>query len=61
MLQACFAQGDFREGVRALIIDKDQAPKWNPPTMEQVNAESVKQFFKPAWHPDEHPLAMLGR
>ncbi|MEY4729321.1 MAG: hypothetical protein RL020_479 [Pseudomonadota bacterium] len=61
MLQACFAQGDFREGVRALIIDKDQSPNWNPPTIEQVNADSVKQFFKPAWHPGEHPLAMLGK
>jgi enoyl-CoA hydratase/carnithine racemase len=61
MLQACFTQGDLKEGIRALSVDKDQAPKWNPPTIEQVNIESVKQFFKPAWHPDEHPLAALGR
>jgi enoyl-CoA hydratase/carnithine racemase len=61
MLNGCFTQGDFREGIRALIVDKDQSPKWNPPTIEQVNAESVKKFFKPAWHPDKHPLAMLGK
>ncbi|MGB8598811.1 MAG: enoyl-CoA hydratase/isomerase family protein, partial [Burkholderiales bacterium] len=61
MLQACFAQKDFQEGARALIVDKDKAPKWNPPTIEQVNPESVKKFFAPAWHPDEHPLAMLGK
>jgi enoyl-CoA hydratase/carnithine racemase len=61
MLHACFAQKDFQEGVRALIVDKDLSPKWNPPTIEQVTAQSVKKFFAPAWHPDEHPLAMLGK
>ena len=61
MLQACFAQKDFQEGVRALIIDKGHAPKWNPATIEEVKAESVKKFFAPAWHPDEHPLAGLGK
>ncbi|MGB8856430.1 MAG: enoyl-CoA hydratase/isomerase family protein [Burkholderiales bacterium] len=60
MLHGCFAQKDFQEGIRALIVDKDNAPKWNPPTIEQVQAEEVRKFFVPAWHPDEHPLATLG-
>ncbi len=60
MLQGCFAQGDFREGIRALIVDKDHAPKWNPSSIDDVKPESIKRFFAAAWHPDEHPLAALG-
>jgi hypothetical protein len=33
--------------VRALLIDKDQKPKWNPPTIEDVTRELVEEHFKP--------------
>lgn len=36
---------DFYEGIRAAIIDKDRNPKWNPATLEGVEAESVEAFF----------------
>ena len=38
---------DFFEGVRALLIDKDQKPKWNPPTIEGVTLNMVEAHFKP--------------
>ncbi|PCJ71480.1 MAG: enoyl-CoA hydratase [Rhodobiaceae bacterium] len=36
---------DFYEGVRAVVIDKDQAPKWEPSTLESVTDEMVERCF----------------
>ena len=48
MSQACMRPGhDFFEGVRALLIDKDQKPKWNPPTIESVTPAMIEEHFKP--------------
>ncbi|CRM80166.1 Carnitinyl-CoA dehydratase [Pseudomonas sp. 24 E 13] len=41
-----FARGDLIEGVRALIIDKDKKPQWNPPTVHALNASHVESFFR---------------
>ncbi|KAF0866633.1 enoyl-CoA hydratase/isomerase family protein [Pseudomonas sp. LD120] len=41
-----FERGDLMEGVRALIIDKDKTPHWNPPTLAALEAERVASFFK---------------
>ena len=38
---------DFLEGVRALIVDKDNAPVWNPATPETVTAELIDEIFAP--------------
>uniref|UniRef100_A0A1L8DYV6 3-hydroxyisobutyryl-CoA hydrolase, mitochondrial n=1 Tax=Nyssomyia neivai TaxID=330878 RepID=A0A1L8DYV6_9DIPT len=38
---------DLKEGVRALLVDKDNKPKWNPATLEEVSDELVDSFFKP--------------
>lgn len=40
-----FDGGDIIEGVRALIVDKDKNPRWNPPSLEQVTPERVAAFF----------------
>ena len=38
---------DFAEGVRAVIIDKDHAPKWNPPTAQAVTEDLIDAIFAP--------------
>jgi enoyl-CoA hydratase len=38
---------DFIEGVRALIVDKDNAPKWDPDTPEGVTDHMIAQIFAP--------------
>ncbi|MCQ4315889.1 enoyl-CoA hydratase/isomerase family protein [Stutzerimonas zhaodongensis] len=40
-----FDGGDIIEGVRALIVDKDKNPRWNPPTLDEVTSERVAAFF----------------
>ena len=41
-----FEYGDIIEGVRALIIDKDKQPRWNPPTLTGLVPKRVNQFFE---------------
>src|SRR6202022_658547 len=40
-----FASGDFREGVRAAVIDKDRNPRWSPPRIGDVTPEMVAPYF----------------
>jgi enoyl-CoA hydratase len=40
-----FRSDDFREGVRAAVIDKDRNPRWSPARIEDVTAEMVAPYF----------------
>jgi len=40
-----FDRGDLMEGVRALIIDKDKNPRWNPPSLDALDPAHVASFF----------------
>ncbi|MCL5042298.1 MAG: enoyl-CoA hydratase/isomerase family protein [Gammaproteobacteria bacterium] len=45
LIRQWFTKGDFIEGVRALIVDKDKQPRWNPPQLELLEAAKVAAFF----------------
>jgi enoyl-CoA hydratase/carnithine racemase len=59
MVRRCFEHGEVLEGVRALVIDKDNAPRWQPATLDAVTPEMVAGFFAPAWPEHAHPLCAL--
>jgi enoyl-CoA hydratase/carnithine racemase len=54
-----FQHGEVIEGVRALVIDKDNAPRWSQSTIAEVSDEMVARFFTPVWPAHAHPLRDL--
>jgi enoyl-CoA hydratase len=40
-----FRSDDFREGIRAAVIDKDRNPSWSPPRVEEVTPEMLAPYF----------------
>ncbi|HET8747901.1 MAG TPA: enoyl-CoA hydratase/isomerase family protein [Ramlibacter sp.] len=65
MVRHCFqlrpgAASETFEGIRALAIDKDHAPKWNPARIEDVTPAMVKPFFDSPWPAHAHPLRGLA-
>lgn len=48
VLTRLFQRPDFVEGVRARVIDKDNAPAWNPATVEELDVNTIAQIIDPA-------------
>ena len=45
LIQAAMEHPDMLEGIRALIVDKDNKPRWNPGSLAQVSASDIDRFF----------------
>ncbi|WP_302172471.1 enoyl-CoA hydratase/isomerase family protein [uncultured Hydrogenophaga sp.] len=65
MVRRCFhlrpgAASETVEGIRALAVDKDHSPKWNPARVEEVQPADVAAFFMSPWPASAHPLRQLG-
>ena len=54
------ARSETVEGIRALAIDKDQAPRWQPASVAEVDPAEVAAFFVSPWRTTEHPLRDLS-
>jgi enoyl-CoA hydratase len=48
------------EGIRALAVDKDHTPRWNPATINEVTNDMVNPFFVSPWPKHAHPLFQLS-
>lgn len=64
LVRRCFhlrpgAASETVEGIRALAVDKDHHPKWNPARIEDVTPEMVDAFFASPWPAHAHPLRRL--
>ncbi|SFC78570.1 enoyl-CoA hydratase/isomerase family protein [Pseudoalteromonas denitrificans] len=57
----CGRFGEFQEGVRALLIDKDGKPNWKYPDLNSVPDEQIAPFFESIWAKGQHPLQNLGK
>ena len=60
LIHGCFDQGDFVEGIRAVLVEKDNRPRWSPASLAEVTREAVDRFFAPRWTPARHPLATIA-
>jgi enoyl-CoA hydratase len=50
MASRILAGSDFYEGVRAVVVDKDNAPKWRPAALSEVNDKTIGAYFAPLEH-----------
>ncbi|MBU1311687.1 MAG: enoyl-CoA hydratase/isomerase family protein [Gammaproteobacteria bacterium] len=57
----CGKLGEFTEGVRALLMDKDLQPKWQYQTVNDVPQSVIDELFRSPWAANAHPLRELGQ
>jgi enoyl-CoA hydratase/carnithine racemase len=65
MVHHCFAlrpgaASETVEGIRALAVDKDYTPQWNPARIEDVKPGMADAFFASPWTTEAHPLRALN-
>jgi len=46
LTRTTMAYPDFAEGVRAMVVDKDRHPKWQPPLIEDMDQSVVDAMFR---------------
>ncbi len=51
-----FVRGEFIEGVRALLVDKDKAPQWQPPSLDSVSDALVADYLSPLPEDADRPF-----
>ncbi len=52
LVHGAFAHADLLEGIRAMLVEKDRLPRWQP-------RAPLEAFFAPRWSASQHPLACL--
>ena len=52
--QACTAGSDLYEGIRAVVVEKDQAPQWSPASLAAVEPADIERAFAPLGEGDLH-------
>lgn len=46
LTQRCMEDNDFYEGIRAVLVDKDNKPKWKPGSLADVSNDKMNSYFK---------------
>ena len=64
LVRNCFAiqplaSNDTVEGIRALAVDKDHTPRWNPAHLENITPAMAAAYFVSPWPAHAHPLRSL--
>ncbi|WP_338845843.1 enoyl-CoA hydratase/isomerase family protein [Massilia sp. W12] len=59
LVRRTFEHGEVIEGVRALAVDKDNAPRWHPASLAEVTEQQLQEMFAPVWPEWAHPLRHL--
>ncbi len=58
MAYGCIVSGEFKEGIRALLIDKDNAPNWQYKNYEDVSINAIERHFN-HYNNNNHPLGHI--
>ena len=56
----CCVEGDFAEGIRAWLVDKDRKSRWRPARLDEITPEGIAHLLRPWYADGAHPLADLG-